>query len=444
MKTKQMKILALLRTQWLLAVLLLALLQPTAAASEKSFTLAVIPDTQNYIDFRHQKTQGFELNGSDMFIRQMQYVAARSRANGGDIAFVASVGDVWQHQTETIDDAHQQRGIGIEPDPILGRRSKRTEEVLTIELPTAIEGYRIISEAGLPFGVAPGNHDYDATWSVAGYPPNRAKKWSELERTVEDFGILHVGGLDNFRRVFGDDTAFFKDKPWYVASYRGGANSAQKFSAGGYEFLHIALEMQPGNDVLRWVELVLASHPGLPTIVTTHDYLNVAGERQPYPLIDLARVDPDFHNSAEQLWQKLISRHDQIFMVLCGHHHGQNYRVDDNVEGNPVYQVLADYQSRGQAGLDAGRTRLTGLGDGWLRLMRFDFSTRPGTITVKTFSSHYNQFSSLMPQYADWYKAQEHPQMSDAEYHGMDDFVIRLDGFDKRFARGKSHGIRAD
>ena len=76
----------------------------------------------------------------------------------------------------------------------------------------------------MPFGVAPGNHDYDAAWSVLGYPPNRRKKWSELERTVEDFGILHVGGLNNFRRVFGDDTSFFKNKSWYVASYRGGAN----------------------------------------------------------------------------------------------------------------------------------------------------------------------------------------------------------------------------
>ncbi|NIN80466.1 MAG: serine/threonine protein phosphatase, partial [Pseudomonas stutzeri] len=144
------------------------------------------------------------------------------------------------------------------------------------------------------------------------------------------------------------------------------------------------LEMQPGDDVLRWAELVLDANPGLPTIVTTHDYLSVAGERLPYPLIDLARVDPDFHNSAEQLWQKLLRRHDQIFLVLCGHQHGQAWRVDPNLEGNPVYQVLADYQGRGQAALDAGRKRRVGIGDGWLRLMRFDFSRRPATVTVRT------------------------------------------------------------
>ena len=135
------------------AILLSAANQPGLAAGDTSFTIAVIPDTQNYIDFRHQKAEGFEFDGSDLFIQQMRYVANRSVANGGDIAFVASVGDVWQHQTKTIDADHVRRGIDIEPDPIMARRAKRTEEVLTIELPKATEGYRIISEAGLPFAV---------------------------------------------------------------------------------------------------------------------------------------------------------------------------------------------------------------------------------------------------------------------------------------------------
>ena len=405
-----------------------------AFAQDRSFTLAVIPDTQNYIDFRHQKAEGFELDGSELFIEQMRFVADNAIGNGGDIAFVASVGDVWQHQTRRIDPAHRSRGIDIEPDPILGRNAVRKKQVLNFEMPTALEGYRIVSEAGLPFGVAPGNHDYDASWSVAGYPPARDKKWSERKRTVEDYGILHVGGLDNFRSVFGADTDFFRDKAWYVAHFRGGASSAQRFDAGGYAFLHFALEMSPGDDVLRWVELVMQRYPGLPTIVTTHDYLSVSGERKPYPLIDLALVDPGFNNSAEQLWQKLLRRHDQIFMLLCGHQHGQNMRVDLNDRGNPVYQILADYQSRGQALLDAGRKRRTGLGDGWLRLMRFDLAATPATIAVRTYSSHYRRYSRDTGEYAAWYKRHEHPQLSDADYHAMDDFVIRLDGFARRFA----------
>lgn len=421
-------------------LLLLAAHQADSKPDKASFSLAVIPDTQNYIDYRHQKEEGFELDSSALFIQQMQYIADHSFAKGGDIAFVASVGDVWQHQTESIDQDHLQRGINIEPDPILARHAKRTEQVLTIELPTAIEGYRIISEAGLPFGVAPGNHDYDAAWSVAGYPPERGKQFSELNSTVEEFGILHVGGLDNFRSVFGDKSDFFRDKPWYIASHNGGANSAQKFFAGGYAFLHLALEMQPGDAVLAWAESVLAANLGLPTIITTHDYLSSSGKRVPNPLIDLARVDPERHNSAQQLWEKLIHQHDQIFLVLCGHQHGQSLRVDDNANGKPVYQVLANYQDRGRAGIEAGRSQVVGIGDGWLRLMHFDLSSNPAKITVKTYSSYYANYSSGVDEYATWYKAQEQPDMNDDEFHATDDYVIYLDGFHQRFKSALSAG----
>ena len=417
--------------------LLILLSFATGAIADRgdSFVLAVIPDTQNYIDFRHQTARGFEFDAAELFIEQMRFIASNAVGNGGDIVFAAAVGDVWQHQTVAIDPAHRRRGMAIEPDPILAKRAVRPAEVLGEELPRAIEGYRIISEAGLPFGVAPGNHDYDAAWSVAGFPPNRQKKWRELTRTVEDMGILHVGGLDNFRSVFGANSDFYRDRSWYVDHFRGGANSAQLFSAAGYDFLHLAIEMQAGDDVLAWIESVLAAHPGLPTILTTHDYINPRGERKARPLIDLARIEPEFHNSAEQLWQKLLRRHDQIFLVLCGHHYGQSMRIDDNDAGNPVYQVLADYQGRGRSAIDYGRVKRRGIGDGWLRLMRFDFNTEPARISVRTYSSFYRRFSSQVDDYAAWYRQHEQPGMTDTEFHAADEFVISLDGFGQRFAR---------
>jgi hypothetical protein len=401
-----------------------------------SFTLAVIPDTQNYIDFRHQKAENFELDSSDLFILQMQYIADHSIANGGNIAFATAVGDVWQHQTRVIDSEHVQRGIGMESQPILARHSLQADQVLKLEIPKAIEGYQIISKAGLPFAVAPGNHDYDAMWSVSGYPPNRDKKFHELNSTVEDMGILHIGGLDNFRSAFGETSDFFKGKPWYISSYNGGANSAQRFFAGGYTFLHIALETQPGDEVITWAESVLSANLGLPTIITTHDYPNASGERQPHPLVDLARVDPEYHNSAQQIWDELFSQHDQIFLILCGHQRGQSMRIDANANGKLVYQVLADYQDRGQAGIDAGRSgRFVGIGDGWFRLMQFDLSAEPATIQVKAYSSYFGKFSSEVDEYANWYKAREQPNLSDLEFYAADDFLIRLEDFNERFGR---------
>lgn len=113
LKSRQLQLLSILCA----ALLPMVECQPDKISGNSLFTLAVIPDTQNYIDFRHQKSVGFELDSRELFIQQMQHIADHSIANGGDIAFVASVGDVWQHQTETIDQEHLQRGIDTEPDP---------------------------------------------------------------------------------------------------------------------------------------------------------------------------------------------------------------------------------------------------------------------------------------------------------------------------------------
>ena len=408
--------------------------------SPASFRVAMIPDTQNYVDYTHQTAAGFALDASDQFIAQMEWIAARGQAMGGDIVFVASVGDVWQHQTELIDEVHASRGVGRLKESIFGDAFAPTRSTFDIEIPKAIEGYELIRAAGIPFGVAPGNHDYDAMWSVVGYPPNFAKRSSgNLAFTPEDLGMLHIGGLNNFRSVFGDDKKFFVDEDWYVSSFRGGANSAQVFEAGGYSFLHLALEMTPDDEVVAWAQDVIDVHPNRPTIISTHDYLDARGNRRANPIIDLDLVDPDYHNSADELFEKLIAPNDEVFLVLCGHEHGQARRVDFNQDGHAIYQILADYQDRGQSGLDVGQvpTQMSGgpvgIGDGWFRLMEFDLSSEPPTVMVRTYSTHYETYSSGLETYALWYRDHEQPDMTDEEFHAADEFVITLEDFRDRF-----------
>ena len=407
-------------------------------ATDSNFTIAVIPDTQNYLDFNNQKSAGFDFDASELFIQQMQYLAQRKVKGLGDIAFVASVGDVWQHQTKVSDEGHSARGIIYTPNPIIESMVKVTPETLTMEVPKALEGYQILADSGIPFGVAPGNHDYDAIWTTTKFPPNLDKPKAELKMTAEDIGVLHVGGLDNFRSVFGSDSHWYENKAWYIASYNGGSSSAQKFSAGDYTFLHLALEMHPGDGVIAWAESVIAANSGLPTIISTHDYLNINGERKGHPIEDLATVDPEMHNNAQDVWEKLFSQHSQIFLVLSGHQYGQSYRVDPNKNGHLVYQILANYQDRKQVSRELKRgysdsNRSTKLGDGWLRLMHFDLKSVVPTITVKTYSSYYSKFSNEEENYAKWYKLSEHPDLSDAEFLRKDDFIIKLMDFHSRF-----------
>lgn len=400
----------------------------------------MIPDTQNAVDFTRQKAEGFAIDSSEIFIKQMQHIASRSASDGGDVVFVASVGDVWQHITSNTDPGHVARGIeALQNEETRFEQIVHHDGTLTFEIPKAIEGYQLISDAGIPFGIAPGNHDYDAWWVVAAPPPDvDGSAPNSASEVAPVDSIVHIGGLNNFRMAFGSNTDFFRDEEWYVSGYQGGGSSAQVFSAGGYRFLHLALEMQAGDNVVTWAQGVIDNYAGLPTIISTHDYLNSKGERLPNRNMDLALVDPEGNNSAEELWQEFISKTDQIFMVLSGHQTGQALRIDENDDGHEVYQILADFQGRRQVALDAGQPlgaegTVPPSGDGWFREMVFHTHGADPRVDIRTYSSHYDSYSSELDTYAQWYKTREQPDMSDEEFLAADDFTIELNDFRVRF-----------
>lgn len=389
------------------------------------FTLAVIPDTQNYLDYLHQKNEGYPLNAVDMFKRQLQYIADHAVSRGGDIAFVTSVGDVWQHASKGIDDEHLALGHLACCEDRIPAALLPDARAISVEMPAAAEGYRLLKGV-VPFAVAPGNHDYDGFWLSANHGP---------EPPHNPFGQVHYNGRDNFVSVFGAQSEFFKDADYYVDSFNGGANSATVFSAGGYQFLHISLEMQPADDVLAWAQAVMDARQGWPTILSMHEYLNTKAERKSVPYLNFKAVH-DTHNDPEDLWQKLISPNDQVFLVLSGHFHGQARRIDQNAHGHAVYQLLSDYQDRRQVYLDAGGDPdkpYTALGDGWMRLMQFDFAQQPPRVTVRTFSTHYDTYANEHDNYAAHYRAHEQAEMDDAAFLEQDEFMLDLDDFTTRF-----------
>jgi hypothetical protein len=113
-------------------------------------------------------------------------------------------------------------------------------------------------------------------------------------------------------------------------------------------------------------------------------------------------------------------------------------RVDKNDYGHAVYQILANYQERGQAGLDAAqaigpRGRISGIGDGWLREMVFHTYEDIPRIDIRTYSSHYSMYSSELATYAEWYRSGEQPDMTDEQFANADEFTIELSDFHARF-----------
>ncbi len=340
----------------------LALFPVTASAHddrdrEDVFTVAVIPDTQNYVD--NNKAQPASLVG---FKTETQYLANnRHRLN---LAFVTHVGDVVQHGDGTN---------GSPGDATYGAGA---------EWARAKEAIDLLAVSGVPFSLTPGNHDYD------NYSYTAANGYQPLKSNVM------------WKASFGSTSPFFAGKRWYGGASDGlahspGLSSYQTFRAGGETFLHIALEMEAGDAALAWAQGVIDAHHGSPTIITTHEYLDppadaddslplaVPAHRIPASARYLKNA-PGGWNDAQGVWEKLIATNDQIFMVLCGHAWGstvnqvsksENLRIDKNNAGHTVYQLLTDYQ---------GNTSQGAGGDGWLRLMKFDL--REGTIHFSTYS----------------------------------------------------------
>jgi hypothetical protein len=354
---------------------------PLAGRDSGFFTIAVISDTQNYVDGTHPQP----LN-ENFFLDQTTYLAEnRRRLN---LRFVTHVGDVVQHGDGSMSNFLANYGT---PQ--------------NIEWLNAMKAMDVLDATGVPFGMCIGNHDYNNMFYNApeAYPPL-------------------VSTPSWWKNYFGSGSKYFRGKPWYggasdevgyISTGAGGSgtgeyppagtrcnyglSSYQFFSAGGKKFLHISLELEASDAAIAWAQRVIDSYPGYATIVTTHSYISPPAWGDDNPLLDPSDPaqrnapqwligSPNGYNDAQNVWTDLIAPNNQIFLVLCGHSwtstesvlapsgevagvsKGENVRIDNNNHGNPVYQVLTDYQ---------GNTTLgSGGGDGWYRFMQFDVESK--------------------------------------------------------------------
>jgi hypothetical protein len=337
------------------AALALALLCGSALVFAQAFTIAVIPDTQNYSDYRYQTTspEPFFMDQSAIFYRQMGYVASNAQSSGGSIAFAIQLGDLVQnYATRPSEWAVAEKAVSILDDR-------------------------------LPFGLVPGNHDYDKGW------------------TDQTDKASRVDGGSTYNSYFGPESHHFKGKSWYGGSFDGGLDSWSTFKAGGADFLFLGLELEPSDESLAWAQKVLDAHKGMPTILVTHEYLCYAYDY--YAPGTAFRLEDSYRkgmnrNTPQQIWDKLITKNKQVFMVLCGHNYdggpnGESARTDADEAGFKVYQLLSDYQGRTEIQKKYGvEDKSNRGGDGWMRLMDFDLAK--GEIHVKTYSTEFRRFET--------------------------------------------------
>lgn len=291
---------------------------------EGSFTIAVLPDTQIYAERYPQH-----------FTAQTRWIKENKHAL--DIRYVLHLGDITNKNT-----------------PKQWANAKAAIDVL--------------HDAGIPYALAPGNHDYGPGGSSSTrdtllndtFPVARYSDWPTFGGTHEE------DKLDSSYHVF---TA-------------GSGHSLRRF-------LVLALEWGPRTDCVAWANEVVARHLDHEVILVTHAYMfsdetrydwSTRGKSQTWNphSYGMAKLEGGTHDGQE-LWENLVSKHAGFIMTLNGHvlNDGQARLESIGDQGNSVHQMLCNYQTWHEGG------------DGYLRLYEFH---PDGTVQAKSYSPVLNRW----------------------------------------------------
>jgi|GEM_PF-784679 len=298
-----------------------------------SFTLIVLPDTQGYADIRHKETQKHWPDIGDQrscFLRQTEWIKKNKREM--NIVMTVHVGDITQTDHEE-------------------------------EWEIADTAFKTIDNH-VPYVLCSGNHDM-------GYSTKR-RKTSQSRKS--HFSSYFPPSRFTNNPLY--DPHFGKDKKLHFREEGKIENYFLFLREQGMKFLILTLEFKPRDETLAWANRIVAEHPDYRTIVVTHGYLTrKKGQRSE---VDQYLVKG---NSGQLIWEKFISRHKNIFLVLSGHAM-ENLLTSKGKNGNIVHQVQADYWYFDKAEIKAG--------SGYLRIMTF----RPDRdiIEVQTYSPVVDEF----------------------------------------------------
>ena len=173
----------------------------------------------------------------------------------------------------------------------------------------------------IPYSLVPGNHDVLLNKKLELFNESYAKKTG--------FYYQHVAANGGF---FKNDSV---------------RNTYLTFSVGEIDYIIINLDFGATDDILEWAGSVLDAHPDHRAILTTHGYLNGDGTTLDVTdAYDPTTYDKKF-NSGEEMWEKLVSKHENIDMMVCGHMHHDSIVCTprEGDAGNTVYQILMDPQT---------------------------------------------------------------------------------------------------
>jgi hypothetical protein len=266
----------------------------------ESFTVAILPDTQFH-----------SLRYPDFYKAQTKWLV--DKRDSLNLKIVLHMGDITD-----------------------GNTSK--------EWARASAAHKLLDNAGIPYSVTTGNHDYP-------------KVDDEVRRRRRDAG--------RFNQHFPPSRF---SPSWYGGHFgAGNENNYALFEGAKRPYIALNLEYAPTKDAMCWAGNVLRQHADRRAIVTTHCYSDEDGKL----LGNCGIRDQMIGATAHDLWAELISNHQNIFLVLSGHITDSEHLMRDRDTGkevtstsrDTVHEILTDYQNE--------RNGLLKSGNGWLRTLEF-------------------------------------------------------------------------
>jgi hypothetical protein len=194
------------------------------------------------------------------------------------------------------------------------------------------------------------NSNTATEWSTILHQTNRLNGYLPYALTPGNHDGINSGGKEVLDNIYAKKTGHY----YQLVEKNGGffnkdsvRNTYHTFTVGEIDYLVIALDFGATDDILTWTGELLNSHPNHRAIILTHGYLNSDGTT----LDSNDYASPDTYvrslNSGEDIWEKLVSKHENIAMIVSGHMHHDTIVVTprEGDAGNTVYQILMDPQS---------------------------------------------------------------------------------------------------
>ncbi len=252
------------------------------------------------------------------------------------------------------------------------------------------------------------------TWPYISGDTAKNKMYAEAELITQQ--IIKLDGVVDYSLIRGNhDPADFYDEYFGVNSTKTGyashiedyyinsTNSVHYFSAGDLDYMVVTLDFGAGDPVLEWASEVISAHPHHNVIIVTHAYMDrdgtTLGNSDAGALKTNGTNDPLYNtamgataNNGDHMWDKLISQHENIVLVLSGHIGTEDVICSQwkGVHGNTVTNILIDpqdmdtlFKSQGSVGAIA----------------MFYFSNGGKTVEVRYWSTVQNAYIKTENQY---------------------------------------------